>query len=537
MSSHINVLPAFPPRRRRSSQYSFWVLHGAASGNRAPTSGFAPAAFTYLRNVESSTFDRCSVSETSLCGLPSRSPSSCWVRPADSRTDRRKSPACSILSSYTPAATPSGTILCSGPAGAYSEPNPDLSFADFIASLTARASAHFGDLMATMDAVLRKNPRIIFLTGAGASAPLGLPTMEHLLSTDFWKSVSPPVKKAIAFLGTEWSRQNREGLVDFEYVYTLADALSESTSDDILAYPLIRQVSVGFPGERNRYEFRDNFEAIRRAAVDLREDLRSQVHQKLRLSSDKINESAKIYSSLLEPIFPRLRAGTAISIFTTNYDRAIESIWQAGLHKDWLGPETVRLKRGFVGDETSPGQVWSVSGYDWEPTSKEYCVKLYKLHGSLNWRRQLGSVLEGPADEYTDESALIYPIRHSKNGLGEPFDQLFHYWRSELTAASDCVVIGSSLRDPLLLDELPGIISNENPGLRIWIVDRSPETVMANVPKSIHSRTNRVKASFGKANLGEFLTELLFDELRPVNEDYELPEESDNTGLGEDAPS
>jgi hypothetical protein len=108
---------------------------------------------------------------------------------------------------------------------------------------------------------------------------------------------------------------------------------------------------------------------------------------------------------------------------------------------------------GLVGRARAPR--WDPSLYDNAP-GKRLTVKLYKLHGSLDWRRNGDVVEEVGADEYVKgRNALICPIR--KPVIEEPFTNLFERFKQRLQESGVCVVIGSSLRDeyiPALVEQL-----------------------------------------------------------------------------------
>jgi hypothetical protein len=105
------------------------------------------------------------------------------------------------------------------------------------------------------------------------------------------------------------------------------------------------------------------------------------------------------------------------------------------------------------------------------PPGSSFIVKLYKLHGSLDWRHENDAVQEVAADEYVGRNVVIYPVR--KPVMDEPFKTLFELFERRLDESQVCVVIGSSLRDEHLRQAL---VKRINAGtLRAVLVGGSTE--------------------------------------------------------------
>ena len=343
------------------------------------------------------------------------------------------------------------------------------------------------------------------LTGAGASAPLGLPLMSHFIKDDFWKS-GDQWFQVVAYLSYQWSRANR-GVADFEFIYTLAHVLSEVTLDDPLAYAMTQQAPaiVNLPTASG---VNLNVDAVRRGAQVVREFLRRHVHDTLQdFDSER---ASRIYADLLNPLLERLGDKPMVSVFTTNYDRVIETIWQRGLHVQAFARPTV-LRRGFTQrDQYQPGLSWDSQDFDAAGRTGEATVRLFKLHGSLHWRKTATEIVETEANEYADASVVIYPLRGTKVTLDEPFATLFRFWRTTLASSTDCIVIGSSLRDAHLVD---GIVEtlNQNPRLKVWLLDKNATDARRALPEAVHNRVVPVNATFGERNVGVRLADYIFD--------------------------
>jgi SIR2-like domain len=135
-----------------------------------------------------------------------------------------------------------------------------------------------------------------------------------------------------------------------------------------------------------------------------------------------------------------------ITIFTTNYDKAIE------LYCSRAG---YQLIDGFWrnGDE----HVWRDDHFYYptlaSPAEGQNYVYLYKLHGSLNWKRHVtGTIIrtteEGrSSDPNIKENLLIYPTLSPKSDSGEPFNTVFKEFEAKMNDIDVCIIIGFSFRD------------------------------------------------------------------------------------------
>lgn len=321
--------------------------------------------------------------------------------------------------------------------------------------------------------------------------------------------------QAVAHLACEWARANTR-TIDFEYIYTLAHLLSFVEIESPLAYPLAPGSNVRIkwsigPGQGTKE--RDlRLPDVQQGATELRERLRQHVHSQLwKFDAAK---GAALYGEFLKPFLRRLGTRAEIDFFTTNYDRVVESIWSERHHNDVFGVTTV-LRGGFrLVNEYSPSKEWDPASYD-EPSATGDCVvRLCKLHGSLNWRLKGSTVVETSADEYSDrESTLIYPLQGVKDCSRQPFATLFERWRRAVSAATDCVAIGASMRDPEVTDPLEST-ANQSPDFRLWLVDPMARTIRERLREGTQARCIAVVARFGDENLGEQIAAAAFSARR-----------------------
>jgi len=135
-----------------------------------------------------------------------------------------------------------------------------------------------------------------------------------------------------------------------------------------------------------------------------------------------------------------------LDIFTTNYDSVIEEV-SLRLR--------LRLVDGFSYDAKRKGRFWEPALFE-QPTP--FTLRLFKLHGSLNWRETHHGKIESMRGEnrYSGtrryrKNILIYPTQKGLEGE-EPFATLFKYFRNSSELSDGFLIIGFSFRDPLIND-------------------------------------------------------------------------------------
>jgi hypothetical protein len=280
------------------------------------------------------------------------------------------------------------------------------------------------------------------LLGAGASKPLNLPTMVDFLPEDFRRSLEDDVQIMYDVV-LNWTLSQGSGEPDFELIYTATDGLTILQPEDPASIAFARHHGEGgfvFANKLKRQEV--SVDWAQRTAHRLLEILRETVHH--RVSSVVPKAAADLYAPLFNKVFGFSEGVRELHCFTTNYDQAIEAVWRAKL-KGRIDNEP-SLVRGFSILDEARGLEFDPGSYDtYGPDGPEWVVKLYKLHGSLDWIRQDGRIFESPTDDYLKKNALIYPLR--KPDLEEPFRTLFSIFEQVLRQLDLLIVIGASLRD------------------------------------------------------------------------------------------
>lgn len=289
------------------------------------------------------------------------------------------------------------------------------------------------------------------LTGAGASQPLGLPTMDALLPKGFDSELQGE-ERDIFDMAANWATLQNPSLLDFELVFTLVDTVAHLRESDpvAMAFAAPRSSAGGFLfRQATGGQIMNNLSSYRRAGTSLLERLKRVVHERLE-RPDPVR-AVTLYHHLFRVLGAVTDPPGLIEVFTTNYDRGVEVSHELSSDED---PQHLQfeLVRGFTRTRNARAPRWNPGAYD-DAAGNRLTVRLYKLHGSLDWRRNGDVVEEVAADEYVrGRNAVIYPIR--KPRFEEPFKTLFERFRHQLERSRVCVVIGSSLRDEHLREAL-----------------------------------------------------------------------------------
>jgi len=154
--------------------------------------------------------------------------------------------------------------------------------------------------------------------------------------------------------------------------------------------------------------------------------------------------------SLYSELFSVLNETTKASVhhvYTTNYDRVVE---------EFCASREIQLIDGFWASPNTRRALWKSREFD-KPTTGKDVVKLFKLHGSLNWlQSEYGieqvmteTILRAPTPVYK-KNLLIYPGKSKIPPEEEPFKTLYDKFETQMKETDRCLVIGFSFRDAYL---------------------------------------------------------------------------------------
>ena len=157
-----------------------------------------------------------------------------------------------------------------------------------------------------------------------------------------------------------------------------------------------------------------------------------------KIKEERISDLKEFYSNLFKIIE---KYSNPIAVGTTNYDLAIETFCNVG-NSDYSyidGFEMISHRSRF-----------NPPIFDKPDVSKKI-IRLYKIHGSLNWvgnpphvekQDRIGFQVWGG-----DSPSIIIPPTLSPKDEVEPFSTLLQRYSEELLNSDVCVVIGFSFRD------------------------------------------------------------------------------------------
>ncbi len=166
----------------------------------------------------------------------------------------------------------------------------------------------------------------------------------------------------------------------------------------------------------------------------------------------------KIFSAFFNLI---KKHGEEIIVFTTNYDRSIEEYCSNGSNK-------LRCIDGFYLDQYNNRFLWAKGDYGYMGKNNAgHDVFLYKIHGSLNWKKHTKYGIERttyerkPEDSNYDEDFLIYPTLSPKDEAEgkEPYNTILKKFDEKLKSLDICIVIGFSFRDKHVNEKMEDFVN------------------------------------------------------------------------------
>ena len=161
-------------------------------------------------------------------------------------------------------------------------------------------------------------------------------------------------------------------------------------------------------------------------------------------SDDKLSAWVRLLQGLAEYEFP-------IEIFTTNYDRVLETAIKEG---------KINVETGRRPDDVQPIQDMTIWDNPGRPLTRKR-GRLTKLHGSVDWQRnQEGIIIRMGSALENEEHLILYPGYKGEPGE-EPFVQFHEHLRAVVQQASAAIFVGYAFRDDYIntiLSELPSEI-------------------------------------------------------------------------------
>ena len=278
---------------------------------------------------------------------------------------------------------------------------------------------------------------VIFL-GAGASKAFGYPTTVEFMETAKQRSLPDPFKEIVNYI------QPKRKTVDIEMV--LGDLQDLQSAIQELRVPghfkewlFLQSGHVGNPNQLVQYS---------RNISMLISEINKLVYDTY--WKEPSEEAKATYRELASHFAPSL------DIFTTNYDLCVEHAFV----DDSVDDKSFTDGFGYINRSIR----WDESLFDGSN------IRLYKLHGSVNWKRSLsGDLWKTPVHDRTEEKdhVILYPGFKGEPSA-EPFIFVHRALAEKLASSRSLIVIGFSFRDEYINRIINGAIKKER-GLRLVI--------------------------------------------------------------------
>lgn len=194
---------------------------------------------------------------------------------------------------------------------------------------------------------------------------------------------------------------------------------------------------------------------------------------------------------------------TPVDFFTTNYDPVTDVI------SELADKQNISCYDGF-----GIRNKWNAGEYK----TGNFMLRIYRLHGSMNWVEKDGNVIQTRDYSLRSNNAtkhlIIYP--GFKGTISEMSSDVLKFCHQEFTRklnkAKRLVVIGFSFRDK----ELNSIFMESlkvNPALHFYLINPElpfgPDVGFSNIIKGFENRFTHLQYKFGDANLLKELNNII----------------------------
>lgn len=298
-----------------------------------------------------------------------------------------------------------------------------------------------------------RNSKVLVITGAGASVPLGMPAMDGFFERlkEEWQKWMAPILESFP----EGRKTDMELLLARLTYYEELRGVAQK--DGCLTSNAVNLTALSDLVKKSHRLREDIFDEIIRTYG--------------KLSSKASTKAVQLYKDLYFQLVSATRNRPGVlPIFTTNYDLTFEAIEKkVPDFKICTG-----ISRG--GDYG----VWESSLYE---KAQDYDFAIFRLHGCSHWvRSRVGEIREivfQPLPDRKDlenkEPRILYPVPDKDSRIEEePFSTAYKYLKLCLAAAKTIVIIGYSGRDAVIQDYL-GEALNTDAGKKLVIVTGGKE--------------------------------------------------------------
>ena len=307
--------------------------------------------------------------------------------------------------------------------------------------------------------------KIAFFLGAGASVCAGMPTTKTLMDGMLAKHqncVFGPILRQYEGSDIEDLYGDIRSLLDLKSNKVLAELPIACAGNPVLDVVQDKEKDEPFfkidckeHARLGRYENTPNlFEPPLEQLEALQLAARNYMFDAIRTDPKRFAEYEKIFAQLR-----KFAGDKSMTVITTNYDMLVE---------EFCSDSGIKVADGFKRGPYSLRGTWSGQIH-----ADDYHVKLVKLHGSLNWRKNDdGKILCENAIVQHDstQDILVAPTPDKHDKAYTPFNILLGRFNEILTDLDLLVVIGFSFRD----EELCEMIKKKaNAGMHVICVSKT----------------------------------------------------------------
>jgi hypothetical protein len=341
---------------------------------------------------------------------------------------------------------------------------------------------------------------LVFL-GSGASVPFGLPTMREMVEYfESYLEKNAPNGSAQKIL--EYYREIKANLqkvhdnVDLESIFSVLYIIERDTKFSDLPFVFNHILSKFNKELKNTHIFtREERDIASKLLISYKEFVREKCAINHNLYDDNIKQ---IYDDFFKTI--SYAADEPYHIYTTNYDRVLETYWEGkedinDLFKIERGIETLDIGRLSNAIER---------------------IKLVKLHGSLDWfKLGTGQIIRSSdsnrpkiGGKIVEGEQMLYPIQQ-KDLYIYPWYDIFKQFKYDLSKTRNWIVIGYSFNDEFIRNMFLEVFRQERQGSRMLIIHpRSKEIVQKFLWQDIRN-IEPISAKLGQKETPEKITKAI----------------------------
>jgi hypothetical protein len=350
---------------------------------------------------------------------------------------------------------------------------------------------------------------VALFLGAGASRAVGYPTTEEFVTNLRSKLANEDKSLENMLVSLRESPQ----IEDVEHVLEFLDSLMTFDSNQYVRATFAQRHPQMFT-KTTEYSWTDYVNLCRK----LRQRIIDELHTQYEFDPTGHETVTRIYLPLFE-LLCKITGSNIQDVFTTNYDTVVEECMAS---ERPLGDMKFKLVDGFPYNPSRKGRFWKPSEFEEEPNEKEGMLfRLFKLHGSLNWRETSGGLFECLSAEDKCQggkrykrTVLIYP---TQKGLEteQPFVTMHAHFRDASSSSKIFLVIGFSFRDAIINRIFLEHLNKSKKHYLLVVSPNAPDNIQKNLltssvdTKKYVDQIGTIQGEFGKRMTADTIVRIL----------------------------